>query len=148
MEVTTIDRVGIVGGTALPIVENIDSFRLRARRSFVELWASVRAAKPLVDTEGAVGGLASTITHELVDLQKRVRDLRATLCKNSMSAGLNLFVAASQSGKCRRDQVTPKSGTDSDAVFRKGSSPTMFSQGLLEMVEHLPCTALDEGPRH
>ena len=90
--------------------------------------------KPLVDTDGAVGGLASTITPGLVDLQERVRDLKATSCRKSMSTGLNLVVAVSQAGKRRRDQVTPRSD---DAVFRKGSSPTMFSQALSEMFEFL-----------
>ena len=54
-----------------------------------------------------------------------MRDLRAALSKKSVSAGSNLFVAASRSGKRRRNQLTPKSDSDSgDPVFRKGSSST------------------------
>ena len=86
----------------------------------MEQWASIRAVSPLVDTEGG-SGLASSITPELVNLQERVRDLKAALSKKSTSAGSNLFVAAS--GKRRRDQVTPKSDSDSNNSF--------FSQGLL-----------------
>ena len=41
---------------------HVDSFRHRARGSIVEPWASARAVNPLVKTEGAVGGLASSRT--------------------------------------------------------------------------------------
>ena len=58
--------------------------------------------------------------------------------RKSLSAGSNLFVAASQAGKRRRDEVTPGSDSASDdAVFRNGSSPSMFSQELSEMFEFL-----------
>ena len=80
MEVTTINRVYSCG-TTLRIVKNIDSVRHRARGSLVEPWASIRVVKTSVDTEGAVGGLASTVTPELVDLQ----ELRTTSCKKSLS---------------------------------------------------------------
>ena len=55
-----------------------------------------------------------------------------------MSAGSNLFVAASRAGKRRRDQATPRfDNASDDEVFRKGSFPTMFSQGPSEMFELL-----------
>ena len=95
----------------------------------MEPWASVRAVNPLVETEGAVGGLASSLTSDLVNLQELVRDLMAALSRKSVSAGSNLLVVASQSGKRRRDQVTPKSDSDSDdSVFRKGSSSNCMNR--------------------
>ena len=82
-----------------------------------------------------------------------MRDLKAALSKNYVSAGSNLTVAASRSGKRRRDQLTPKSGCGSDDwVFCKGSSFTctnrvekvprenagaLFREGLVEISKFL-----------
>ena len=41
---------------------------------------------------------------------------KAALSKKSMCAGSNLFVAASRTGKGRRDQPTPKSDSNSDEL--------------------------------
>ena len=64
----------------------------------MEPWASVRAVNPWVGTEGEVGGLASSITPELVNLQERVRDLKAALSKKS-ARGFESFRGCKPVGK-------------------------------------------------
>ena len=108
LEVTTIDRASNVDSTALFIEVTIDSFQRRARRNIVDPWAGVRAVNLLVETEGAVGGLASSITPDLMSLQKLVRDLMAALFGKSVSTGSNLLVIASQSESADAIKSLPK----------------------------------------
>ena len=109
----------------------------------VEPRASVCPVNPLVET-GAVGGLASSLIPDLVSLQELACDLMAALSGMSVSAGSNLLVVASQWRKRRRDQVTPKSDSNSDdAVVRKGFSFTC-TEYVEEVGREIPRTVLGQ----